>query len=199
MPKASTNYPTDLSDAQWNLLQPLLPGPSPTGRPRTCDLAPNPQRYFLRPPSRRGLAPVAPGLRSLIHGLRLFPAVVPSRRLGPEQHRPAGVGASAGRSPGPAQRRHPRQAERQNIRSGVCQQHRCAQADRRRQAPHSGGHFGVAAGRGRHGGQRAGSRRGQDAVGPLRPGVDPPGACVGRRGLCWSLGGLAAKSPTRAR
>ena len=38
MPKASTNYPTDLSDAQWNLLQPLLPGPSPTGRPRTCDL-----------------------------------------------------------------------------------------------------------------------------------------------------------------
>lgn len=38
MPDASSNYPTDLSDAQWDLLQPLLPGPRPTGRPRTCDL-----------------------------------------------------------------------------------------------------------------------------------------------------------------
>ena len=38
MPNASSNYPTDLNDAQWNLLQPLLPGPSPIGRPRTCDL-----------------------------------------------------------------------------------------------------------------------------------------------------------------
>ena len=38
MPNASSNYPTDLSDAQWNLLHPLLPGPSPTGRPRTCNL-----------------------------------------------------------------------------------------------------------------------------------------------------------------
>ena len=27
-------YPSDLSDAEWALLAPLLPGPKPTGRPR---------------------------------------------------------------------------------------------------------------------------------------------------------------------
>ena len=31
------NYPSDLSDAEWALLAPLLP-PAPTGRPRTRDL-----------------------------------------------------------------------------------------------------------------------------------------------------------------
>jgi len=29
-------YPTDLTDAQWALLAPLLPPPQPGGRPRTC-------------------------------------------------------------------------------------------------------------------------------------------------------------------
>lgn len=31
-------YPTDLTDEQWALLQPLLPPPKPRGRPRTVDL-----------------------------------------------------------------------------------------------------------------------------------------------------------------
>jgi putative transposase len=31
------SYPSDLSDAEWALLAPLLP-PAPTGRPRTRDL-----------------------------------------------------------------------------------------------------------------------------------------------------------------
>ena len=38
MQNASRTYPTDLSDAQWNQLQPLLPPPSRRGRPRTRDL-----------------------------------------------------------------------------------------------------------------------------------------------------------------
>jgi hypothetical protein len=31
-------YPTDLSDAQWNYLEPHLPAPNGRGRPRTHDL-----------------------------------------------------------------------------------------------------------------------------------------------------------------
>ena len=31
-------YPTDLTDAQWAILEPLLPAPKPGGRPRSVDL-----------------------------------------------------------------------------------------------------------------------------------------------------------------
>ena len=31
-------YPTDLTDAQWKLIHPLLPKPKPGGRPRTVNL-----------------------------------------------------------------------------------------------------------------------------------------------------------------
>jgi transposase len=31
-------YPSDLTDAEWALLEPLLPGPARRGRPRTVDL-----------------------------------------------------------------------------------------------------------------------------------------------------------------
>ena len=31
-------YPTDLTDAQWKLIRPLLPKPKPGGRPRTVNL-----------------------------------------------------------------------------------------------------------------------------------------------------------------
>jgi putative transposase len=31
-------YPTDLTDAQWEVLAPLIPPPKPGGRPRTLDM-----------------------------------------------------------------------------------------------------------------------------------------------------------------
>lgn len=34
----SLSYPTDLTDAQWELIQPLLPAPKSGGRPRSTDL-----------------------------------------------------------------------------------------------------------------------------------------------------------------
>ena len=34
----STTYPSDLTDAQWATVAPLLPGPASTGRPRQHDL-----------------------------------------------------------------------------------------------------------------------------------------------------------------
>lgn len=36
--QARKPYPTDLSDAQWTLLEPLIPSPKQGGRPRTIDL-----------------------------------------------------------------------------------------------------------------------------------------------------------------
>jgi len=36
--RARKPYSSDLSDAQWALLEPLLPAPVPAGRPRTVDL-----------------------------------------------------------------------------------------------------------------------------------------------------------------
>jgi transposase len=38
MPPARKPYPSDLTDTQWALLEPLLPPPKPGGRPRTVDL-----------------------------------------------------------------------------------------------------------------------------------------------------------------
>ncbi len=32
------NYPTDLSDVEWAILQPLLPPPKPGGRPRSTNM-----------------------------------------------------------------------------------------------------------------------------------------------------------------
>ena len=32
------NYPSDLTDGQWKLVEPLLPAAKPGGRPRTTDL-----------------------------------------------------------------------------------------------------------------------------------------------------------------
>ncbi len=35
---SGTGYPTDLTDAEWSLLQPLIPPPKPGGRPRETDM-----------------------------------------------------------------------------------------------------------------------------------------------------------------
>ena len=32
------SYPTDVTDAEWALLEPLIPPPKPGGRPRTTDM-----------------------------------------------------------------------------------------------------------------------------------------------------------------
>ena len=37
MQNASVIYPSDLNDAEWQLLQPLLPAPAKRGRPRERD------------------------------------------------------------------------------------------------------------------------------------------------------------------
>src|SRR3982751_2438493 len=37
-PAERVPYKTDLTDAQWKLIRPLIPSPKPTGRPREVDL-----------------------------------------------------------------------------------------------------------------------------------------------------------------
>ncbi len=48
--RARRPYPTDLTDAQWTLIEPLLPGPAWTGRRRRLDLREvvNALLYLLR-------------------------------------------------------------------------------------------------------------------------------------------------------
>jgi putative transposase len=35
---ARRRYPTDLTDAQWSILEPLIPPAKPGGRPRSIDM-----------------------------------------------------------------------------------------------------------------------------------------------------------------
>lgn len=44
------SYPSDLTDAEWGILETLLPAPKPGGRPRTVDLREvlNALRYLVR-------------------------------------------------------------------------------------------------------------------------------------------------------
>ena len=48
--RAKRGYPTDLSDQEWALMEPLLPGLAATGRPRTTDFRAviNALRYVVR-------------------------------------------------------------------------------------------------------------------------------------------------------
>jgi transposase len=43
-------YPSDLTDTEWNRLQPLLPSPSPRGRPRLWALRHITNGIFHIPP-----------------------------------------------------------------------------------------------------------------------------------------------------
>jgi transposase len=36
--RASTSYPSDLTQAQWEIISELLPAPSKLGRPRSVDM-----------------------------------------------------------------------------------------------------------------------------------------------------------------
>jgi len=50
VPKERKGYPTDISDQEWKLIEPLLPGVARTGRPRKAELRQviNALRYLVR-------------------------------------------------------------------------------------------------------------------------------------------------------
>ena len=69
MQNASSTYPTDLHDAEWQILQPLLPAPAQRGRPRERDLREilNGIFYFLRAGCSWRLLPTEFGPWSTVH------------------------------------------------------------------------------------------------------------------------------------
>ncbi len=106
-------YPSDLSDAEWQLLQPLLPAPKATGRPRQWDLRLLLDGIFYLVRSGcawRMLPDEFPPWSTVHRYYRRF------RRDGTWEriHTATRAGAAVVWPRGHAQRRHPRQPERQN-------------------------------------------------------------------------------------
>src|SRR5215213_11529575 len=109
--------PTDLTDAQWAILEPLVPPPQPGGRPPAHarrELI-NAMLYALR----GGIA-----WRAMPHDLppwqrvSLLPAVAARRHLGAPQRRTARTGAAAGGARPHAECGDHRQPEREDDGKG---------------------------------------------------------------------------------
>ena len=70
-------YPSDLSDAQWRVLEPLIPPPKPGGRPRSVDIREvvNAILYVARNGATwRALPHDYPPWRTVYHYFRYFRA-----------------------------------------------------------------------------------------------------------------------------
>jgi transposase len=67
-------YATDLTDSQWELIEPPLPAPNRRGRPRTLDRRQivNAIFYLLRTGNRLPMAYATPRHACLEHRLRLL-------------------------------------------------------------------------------------------------------------------------------
>ena len=89
-------YQTDLSDAEWFFLEPLLPLPNATpGVPRRTEHPRDPKRRLLHRPRRLRLAPPAPRLPTLEDSLALLPLLALGRDVGEGACRPAQASASS--------------------------------------------------------------------------------------------------------
>ena len=78
-------YPTDLSDAEWNYIEPHLPAPTGHGRPRTHSSSRDPQRHLLPPKERLPVAPAPSRLPQVAHRLPLLQEMAYRRDLGEDQ------------------------------------------------------------------------------------------------------------------
>ncbi len=74
-------YKSDLTDLQWQLLEPLIPAGKPLGRHRSVDMRSRSQWYFLRPQDWMFLGDASPRLTTLLHSLLLLSALAKKRRL----------------------------------------------------------------------------------------------------------------------
>ena len=68
-------YPSDLTDAQWTIIGPLVPPARDLGRPRKTDLREVINAIFYRNRNGRLLAGLAPRLPPLADRLQLLSAV----------------------------------------------------------------------------------------------------------------------------
>src|SRR5690349_2728486 len=72
-------YASDLTDAEWRLIEPFMPPVKRLGRPRETDLRAVVDAIIVYRPNRLPMAPTAKGLSAVHHGTRLF-----LRLAGPE-------------------------------------------------------------------------------------------------------------------
>src|SRR3954454_20351868 len=80
--RAGLRYGSDLTDAEWLLLSPLLPPPHGCGRHRKWEMPRDRQRHLLRAARRDCLEPVAAMLPTLADGLSLVRPVPRRRDMG---------------------------------------------------------------------------------------------------------------------
>ena len=113
----SVFYPTDLTDREWVLLEPLLPPARPGGRPRSVHLRVilSGLFYVLRSGCQWRLLPRTYGPWS--HGLRLLPCVAHPGRLGAHPYPLASPTAAAKWARADAQRGHHGQSVGQDHRT----------------------------------------------------------------------------------
>ncbi len=105
--QSGNGFPSDLTDAQWARLEPLIPAAKTGGRPRQTDMraAMNAIFYLLR----TGCPLALSALRSLSDRLQHFPQVPARRRVGADLGGVARGFARTTRPRGEPDRRHHRQ------------------------------------------------------------------------------------------
>src|SRR5215207_2515242 len=117
MTLARRRYPTDLTDAEWQLLAPLIPAPKPGGRPPIHDRRElvNAMAYWLRAGCAwrllpHDLPPCRPSSTTSAAGRR--------RDCGNRSTPPSASRSGCAKAERPPQRGRPGQAERQDHRAG---------------------------------------------------------------------------------
>src|SRR5271157_4930095 len=133
-------YDTDLTDAAWALIAPMLPAARRGGRPRTTNIRAV-KRNLLSTTNRLSMAFASPRVSSVEHGLSLLPGLEERwcLDLRPALNVPAS--STASRPDRLSVGRHHGWPVGENNRTRRHSRIRCAQACQRPQAPHSGGHL----------------------------------------------------------
>ena len=104
------SYPSDLTEKEWAILEPLIPPAKPGGHPRTTDIREviNAILYLDRTGSQwRALPHEFP---RLYHGVELLPHLAQHGDLEAHAHRLTPMGAPETRAPAHSQRGHHRQS-----------------------------------------------------------------------------------------
>src|SRR6202140_4077296 len=91
-------YDTDLTDAAWALVAPVLPAARPGGRPRTTNLRAVLNAIFYLTADRLPVATVATRISTVWHGLPLLSSLAKLRCVGPSTSRPLRAGPSSCRT-----------------------------------------------------------------------------------------------------
>ena len=107
-------YASDLTDCEWALLEPLMPPPSPIGRPRETDLARRDGRDPVYGLDGLPVAAIAEGLSALFDGARLFLRMDARWHIRFDQPHACHGGARARRTRGEPERGRDRQPVGQN-------------------------------------------------------------------------------------